>query len=296
MNKKILLLSGLGGVVIIGLGLAMAMSGKNKRTNTPSTDTQQITQMPPETMQQSPSASSSGGMARWDNTAEGGWLLVEGKAPDCPNPFTIKSPSDLSKATSMFPPGQERRGDFTGMGGNYKIHGGFRFDGLKPTDVKVVSPIDGYVYRGGNYLVGGELQYTFDIIHPCGMMVRLGHLRELSEPFKKMATAFPPAAEGDSRTERIQGYPEVKAGDPIASAVGFNKGPNVFFDLGVLDLRKKNAISQTADYQQKRADNKELAWHAVCWYDMLPIADATKIKSLPAGDPDSGKKSDYCAE
>jgi len=286
-TRKLFLFIGLPLVIIFLLIAGSSLLGNQTEQKTDSNDRQ--TQPPP--AQETPAAN---GAVRWENTTEGGWLAVEGTPPACPEPFTIKSPSDLTKATAMFPPGQERRGSFEGQGGNYKIHGGFRFDGLRPSDVKVVSPISGYVYRGGNYLIEGEIQYTFDIIHPCGMMVRLGHLRELSEPFKQMAAAFPQPVEGDSRTERISGFPEVKAGDLVATAAGFEKGPNVFFDLGVLDLRKKNEISQTPAYQQAHADNKELAWHAVCWYDMLPSNDATRTKNLPAGDPLSGKASDYC--
>lgn len=286
-NRKLFLFVALP-LVIIAIG-AIWLASRGEKRNNQTADDSVLTQPAPAQPSQT-----TGGTVRWENTTEGGWLAVEGTPPACPEPFTLKSPSDLSKATAILPPGQERRGTFEGQGGNYKIHGGFRFDGLKPTDVTVSSPIDGYVYRGANYLIEGELQYTFDIIHPCGMLVRVGHLRELSEPFKKMAAAFPEAKEGDSRTERITDYPEVKAGDLIATASGFNKGPNVFFDLGVLDLRKKNEISKTAAYQAAHADNKELAWHAVCWYDMLPSADAAKVKALPAGDPDSGKTSDYC--
>ena len=232
---------------------------------------------------------------RWENTGEGGWIALDGTPPACPNPFQLVTPADLTKATALLYPGQERHGAiFAGAGGNYKPHGGFRFDDSKNSDVMVKSPISGYVYRGSQYLLDGEIQYTFDIVHPCGMMVRVGHLRALSETFQAYANAFPAAAEGDSRTERIQGFPAVKAGDPIATSVGITADSNVFFDLGVYDLRKKNAVSQTVTYQQAHADNKELAWHAVCWFDMLPTSDEKKIKSLPPGDPISGKNSDYC--
>lgn len=231
----------------------------------------------------------------WENTSEGGWKTVSGTPPACPSPFKLQSPADLSKATALLYPGQERTGgSFAGAGGNYKPHGGFRFDGLKNSDVRIKSPIEGQVYRGSQYLVGGELQYTFDIIHPCGMMVRLGHLRVLSHTFQKYADAFPPAAEGDSRTERVTPFARVKAGDVVATSAGLTTGTNVFFDLGVYNLSETNPVAKTAAYQQAHADNKELAWHAVCWLDMLPKNDAAHIKSLPPGDPISGKKSDYC--
>lgn len=285
-------LVGVGGIAL----WTMRPNGQSESSLTNSTDTStqsatdEMTQKPPADTTNTTTSSS----VTWENTAEGGWLALDGTPPACSSPFTIKTPADLTNASAILYPGQERRGTFSGAGGNYKPHGGFRFDGAKTTDVTVTSPIDGYVYRGSRYLMEGEIQYTFDIINPCGIMARLGHLRTLSAPFQAMADKFPEAKEMDSRTERVLPIAQVKTGDILATEVGLRAGTNVFFDLGIYDLRKKNEISGTAAYQQAHADNKELAWHAVCWFDMLPIADATKVKSLPAGDPASGKTSDYC--
>ncbi|HJQ08672.1 MAG TPA: hypothetical protein VJ836_04300 [Candidatus Saccharimonadales bacterium] len=230
---------------------------------------------------------------RWENTSERSWMALNGTPPACPEPLRLSSPADLTKATAILYPGQERRGSFIGMGGNYKPHGGFRFDGLNNNQVTVKVPMDGYVYRGSQYLIDGEIQYTFDIVHPCGIMVRLGHLQALSDTFKAIADKFPPAAEGDSRTERVQPVVWVKAGDTVATAAGLAR-TNTFFDLGVFDLRKTNEASKNAAYQQKHVDTKEHTWHAVCWFDMLSSNDAKKVRSLPAGDPAAGKTSDYC--
>lgn len=234
---------------------------------------------------------------RWENTSEGGWMAMNGTPPKCPEPFKLGSPSpQLKNATSMLYPGQERTGEkFGGQGGNYKPHGGFRFDkAQKTSDVQVVSAVNGYVYRGSQFLSEGELQYTFDVIHLCGYMIRVGHLRELSDTFKKYAEKFPPAQEGDSRTERVEGFPKVKSGDVIATAVGYNGGPNIFFDFGVFDLRQTNEASKDPAYQARWASAKEHFYYGVCWLDMLPKSETDFAKSLPAGDPKAGKTSDYC--
>lgn len=215
--------------------------------------------------------------------------------PACPNPLQFKLPADISKATALLYPGQERRGNFEGQGGNYKPHGGFRFDNSKYNEITVSSPFDGYVYRGSKFLQEGEIQYTFDIVNPCGIMIRLGHLRELSPAFQAIADKFPAPRDLDSRTERVVPMVKVETGDPIATAVGFkNAAGNTFFDWGVYDMRQANAASKSTAYQQAHADAKELAYYAVCWLDMLSSADETAVRALPAADPVSGKTSDYC--
>ncbi len=276
-------------VAFIGVGSYLA-SGKKDQAKSVANQEEGMTQLPTQTDEKTNPESAD---VRWENTSEGGWLALS-TAPSCPEPFALKSPTDLSKATSILPPGQERRGTFEGQGGNYKPHGAFRFDGLKNNEVQVVAPISGYVYRGSRYLIGGEIQYGFDLIHPCGYMIRLGHLRTLSPTFQAYADKFPAAKELDSRTERIEGLPAIKAGDLIGTAVGLPQNDNTFFDLGVFDLRKPNESSKNAAYAAAHADSKELTSYAVCWYDLLPKIDADRIKALPAGDPVSGKTSDYC--
>ena len=221
----------------------------------------------------------------WQQTGTG-WK-PSGTVPDCPIPFQLASPADISSATSVMYPGQSR-------GGEYKPHGGFRFDTISDNTAVVLSPIDGQVVRGARYLVNGEVQYTFDIIHPCGIMVRLGHLRELTSKFQPIADAFPPAHEGDSRTTTVDPRVSVTTGETIATMIGTTADHNTFFDLGVYDLRQKNSAADDPDYAASH--DEELAQHGLCWLTMLPQADDNKIITLPAGDPTSGKTSDYCKE
>lgn len=217
---------------------------------------------------------------------EGGWRSMQ-TPPDCPAQPIMKSPVDISKVTAILYPGQTR-------GGNYKPHGGFRLDGTKNDKVTVAAPIDGYIVRGGNYLSEGEIQYTFDIMNNCGVMYRVGHFRALPEKLQKIANTWPSPKEGDSRTESVNPAVFVERGETLATSVGIVATSNTFFDWGVYDYRQTNEASKSPNYQQAHAQDKELSWHAVCWFDWLPTADTAKIKTLPAGDPGSGKKSDYC--
>ncbi|MFM8535379.1 MAG: hypothetical protein ACKOEC_17615 [Acidimicrobiia bacterium] len=188
----------------------------------------------------------------------------------------------MSRVTSILFPGQVR-------GGNYKPHGGFRFDGSGQTNAATITAaMDASVFRGARYLESGQVQYLFDFINACGYMFRLDHLRELSAKFQAIANGFPAAAEGGSQTTTVSGQ-TVTAGETIATAVGFTN--NVSVDFGVYDLRQRNSAS--GDPAWLAGHPGELASYAVCWFDLLPSADAARVRSLPASTND-GRVSDYC--
>lgn len=122
---------------------------------------------------------------------------ASGLPPPCPNPLTFTTPVNLSRVTSILYPGQTR-------GSAYKPHGGFRFDAPGETgDITVVAPMASTAYRASRGLDNGEIQYMFDIINACGILYRLGHLRDLSPRFQQIAASLPPAVEGDSRTSPV---------------------------------------------------------------------------------------------
>jgi hypothetical protein len=268
-------------VVVGGIGVATWKVFGSTNKQKAASDTIQQAQTPaPENKTTEPSAT-----LIWQQ-AEGGWRFTM-TPPECPPQPMMKMPADISKVTGILYPGQTR-------GGNYKPHGGFRFDNTANDKVQVTAPTDGFIVRGGQYLAEGEIQYTFDIMHNCGVMYRVGHFRALPDNLQKLADTWPPAQEGDSRTQQVNPPVYVKQGEVLATAVGIIKDKNTFFDWGVYDYRQQNQVSQTAAYQQAHSQEKELAWHAVCWFDWLPSSDKAKVKSLPAGDPTSGKKSDYC--
>ncbi len=211
-----------------------------------------------------------------------------GEAPECPSPLNFeKSPVDVSKATSILYPGQER-------GGNYKPHGGFRFDGLKNDGVTVVAPMDATLIEGSRYIEQGETQYMLMFTNTCGISYRFDHLLVLSPAMQAEADKLPAAKENDSRTTAFDNPVAVKTGDEIATAVGFKQNSNVGVDFGVYDLRSRNEASKEQSYVSQHQNELSQAAYAVCWFDMLPEADADTVKSLPAGDSAQGKTSDYC--
>lgn len=201
----------------------------------------------------------------------------------CPSPFIFKLPADVNLATSILYPGQERTGGF-------KPHGGFRFDRSEPDEITVTAPIDAYVIAGARYPVNGELQYTFDFQHPCGIQYRLGHLLTLTPKFQAIAEKFPLPTTTDSRTTQINPPIHVPQGEVIATAVGLKNNP--FFDWGVYDYRQKNEASQDPAWVATHAE--EIYHYGVCWFDWISAEDRAKVVSLPSSDSKNGKKSDYC--
>lgn len=223
----------------------------------------------------------------WDYMGGEKWGALS-DAPACEEPLSIKLPMDVSKATNVLYPGQVRGGDF-------KPHGGIGVEGKADNKVDVLAPMDTYLYRGARHIEQGETQYMFDFISPCGIMVRIGHLLKLSPEFQAYADQLPVGAPGDSRTTKFTTNTAVKAGTLIATEVGFANTKNVFFDFGVYDLRQTNEASKDPAFAEEplRKSDKEQSYYSLCWFDLLPGADKTKVKSLPARGIE-GKTSDYC--
>lgn len=204
-------------------------------------------------------------------------------APACPNPLTLQAPVDFSKVTAVLYPGQTR--------GQYKAHGGFRFG----TDnaIIVTAPFDAKLVQGSRYIEGGEVQYLFEFVNDCGIAYRFDHLLTLSPAFQEVASKLPEAKPDDSRTTKIESV-TVKAGDQIATEVGFKTTRNVSVDFGVYDYRKANTASANQSYYDAHKQEGSLIFHGVCWLDMFSSTDSEALKALPGGDSNSGKKSDYC--
>ncbi|MEX1052154.1 MAG: hypothetical protein WEC83_02065 [Patescibacteria group bacterium] len=199
----------------------------------------------------------------------------------------MQSPVDVSLATAVLYPGQTR-------GGDYKPHGGFRFDNSQNNDITVTAPYDASVASASRYIEQGEIQYLVEFRTSCGLDFRFDHLKTLSPKLQAMIEQLPAAKADDSRTSAPKSAVDVTAGETIATAVGFATGPNVSVDFGVYDKPFQNKASQDPAWAALHADEKDQAYYAVCWFDLLPEADAAIVKALPAGDGAAGKTSDYC--
>lgn len=228
------------------------------------------------------------------NASSGSWMRgsdgwqAQGNPPACASPLSIASPTDVSSATGILYPGQYR-------GGNYKPHGGFRFANNTNDKVSVKLPMDAKLYKGSRYIEQGETQYMLVFINPCGIMFKFDHLYTLTSKYQQIVNDnFPAAKENDSSTTNLTSDIEAKAGESVATGVGFKKTGNTTFDFGVYDLRTRNSISKNSTWEALHKDDQEYAPYAVCWLDLLSGGDSAKAKALPAVDGVSGAISDYC--
>jgi len=201
---------------------------------------------------------------------------------ECP---AMISPVDVSLATSILYPGQTR-------GNDYKAHGGFRFDNSKNEDITVKSPYDASVSTASRYIQSGEVQYLIEFQTDCGLNFRFDHLKTLSPKLQAMMEQLPKAKVDDSRTSSPNTAVDVTAGETIATAVGFAAGPNVSVDFGVYDKTKRNQASQDATWAAEHEAEQDQDWYGICWFDLLPAADAAIVKALPGSG--GSKISDYC--
>lgn len=204
--------------------------------------------------------------------------------PKCQDPLIVPSPVDVTKASGVLYPGQIR-------GGDYKPHGGFRFDTLSDNSVNVYTPLDATLVEASRHLATGEMQYVLYFINDCGIMYKLDHLRNLTPKFEKIIDEVPIGGENDSRTTRISPPAPIKSGELVATKVGIESTRNVFMDFGVYDLRKKNGVNYTG---RSLYNIEQFGQHAICWLDSLPAKDKAIVDSLPGADGEQGKKSDYC--
>ena len=224
----------------------------------------------------------------WNYNDQTGQWMASSTPPKCPDPMFAQSPFDTATATSVLYPGQYR-------GRNYKPHGGIAYDTSTTGNAQVVVPMDAAVNSLVRYIEADELQYKVSFVTECGIAFYFDHLFTLSPEFMKIANATPEPKVDDTRSQPFSTPYPVKAGDVIATTIGHPATQNYAFDFGVLDYRQPNEISKNTAWDAIHQTFKSSEWYGVCWFDLLPSADAKRVKALPSRDGQSGVRSDYCA-
>lgn len=200
----------------------------------------------------------------------------------CSEPFILLTPVDMGLVAAALWPGQVR--------GEYKAHGGFRFNNDGSNDITVRAPVGSHLIQASQYLESGEKQYLLIFSVPCGFVYRFDHPRVLSPKIAEAVKNLPPATENDSRTTYINPPVWVDAGEIVATSVGITK--NIFVDFGLYDVRKPNNVTPNPTWAELYAADKEFGHYGVCFFDYLPGNDGATMRSLPTGK--EGKVSDYC--
>lgn len=224
------------------------------------------------------------------------WTTKNGQAPECREPFKFDiSPVDLTHATSTLLPGQYR-------GFNYKPHGGFGFDESTNGGLEVKVPIDATMVGMKRYLEGdpAELQYMVTFETDCGIAFRFDHLRTLSPAFQAIANTTPEPKLNDTRSNPEDDPDPVafKAGEVVATKIGFETLKRYGFDFGVYDYRQRNEISGNSEWAALHQQYTAQEWHGVCWFNMLPGSDGERAQQLSEASINTQKPnlviSDYC--
>lgn len=262
------------------LGVTGCSGGGSSTPTTPTTPTPTATTPPTTTTPTTPAPTTFTG---WGFKGQV-WSAI-GTPPACASPLVMPLPVEMGRVTSILYPGQVR--------GDYKAHGGFRYDlPGQTTAVEVKTTMSARVLRAARYLASGEIQYTFDFVNDCGIMFRFGHLRDLAPKFQAIADTLPVPIELDSRATGISGVTAAQ-GEVVGTGVGLrDSARNVFLDYGVYDLRQRNASSN--DPAWLAAHDNDTMPYGTCWFDLLSASDAALVRSLPPADGLMGRTSDYC--
>lgn len=215
------------------------------------------------------------------SSRDGSWS-PSGPPPSCLEPFVLKTPVDMSLVTMALWPGQVR--------GEYKAHGGFRFNNEGTNDITVRAPVGAYLVQASRYLESNEEQYLLFFSVPCGFFYRFDHARVLSPKLTEALKGLAPAPPNDSRTTYINPPVWVEGGEIVSTSIGITN--NIFIDFGLYDVRKPNNIIPNPAWTNLYALDKEFGHYGVCFFDYLQGGDGAIMRSLPTGQ--EGKVSDYC--
>lgn len=224
------------------------------------------------------------------------WFVKEGTAPACKNPLVFDyDPVDFTKVESIGMPAVY-------INKSYKVHGGMRLsvDSKGLADIKL--PMDATLTGIKRYYDGQttDMQHLVSFENDCGIQIYFDHLNKLSPELQKLAENTPEPTVNDTRSDPDDAPPRVKfkAGDVVATAVGFPSTNNFGFDFGVVDYRQANQISKNEKWADLHKEFMTTEWYGVCWLDKLPGSEKAKTLIKLQTDTRRTQKfvSDYCEE
>ena len=140
--------------------------------------------------------------------------------------------------------------------------------------------------RTESYIDIDEEQVKLEFMHPCGILLRLDHLAQLSDRWATIIQDVPVTSDS-----RVTFFPQhthfVTQGEVIANGIGH--ASNTYLDFGVYDLRQTNNIaSYIATAWPEYTGSAD---YGICWPELFDAATQELLYSLPAG---AVATSDYC--
>lgn len=224
------------------------------------------------------------------------WFVKEGTVPACKNPLVFDyDPLDLNRVESIGMPGVY-------ASKSYKVHGGMRLPTSSKGQANIRLPMDATLTGLKRYYDGQttDMQHLVSFENDCGIQIYFDHLNVLSPTLQKLAENTPEPTVNDTRSNPSDAPPRTKfkAGDIIATGVGFPSTDNYGFDFGVVDYRQRNEISKNEKWADLHQEFITTEWYGVCWLDKLPGAEKAKTLIKLQTDTRRTQKfvSDYCEE
>lgn len=163
-------------------------------------------------------------------------------------------------------------------------HGVLRLVDATQGKIDVRVPMDATLVSLTRYYEGepATLQYLLTFESKCGIAFRFDHLYTLTDTVQEIADTTPEPKLNDTRVDPNISFNRVdfKAGEIIATEVGFPEQQNYGFDFGVYDYRSRNDISKNVEWAKLHDQYQSQEWYGRCWVGMMPGEDTKKAEDL----------------
>jgi hypothetical protein len=224
----------------------------------------------------------------WDDSSES--YVSTGTPPECPSTLIATNALlDFSQVRAKLVPGQVRDDE-------YLVNSSFGWMGKGqplPSEVRITVPFDGYVTGVWQFLKDGSYLFGLNLVHPCGLMLRLSKMADPSGEVKD-ELLYPL---GEAK-ERASQETFLKPGVWLTRGTLLASGVSKFWqlDVTILDLRTRNP-QVPADFDFKKWESSaapQYVWYARCTYQQPYFSDEEidLIRNLPLINDDP--KSDLC--
>lgn len=191
---------------------------------------------------------------------------------ECRETTDVTMPVDMSELKGAWYPGQVRDKA-------YRTYA--RLLVRSPVNDAVVKlPLSARLVSGRAYMEQGERQYALEFDANCNIRMRFDHLAVLSLHLADEVADLP-LSNIDDLSMKPLGGKAYSQDEQIASRVGIFSVNRAWFDFGMYDFTKQNTVSSTAAWPKDSEHQNADALHAMCWIDLVRVADKQAFLQLP---------------